>query len=369
MAEEIKDNSADKNRLVIETIANTIRDTFDEEKKKLKYDQTFPNVKIKEVLEDDNYKVWFEGSDRILKCENAGFIVGDLVNVVVPRNDWSKMYIDFKKKVEGDDWTPPKEWLKLPPAKEGEITLLVNDVAKLNIYVSDGTGTYRIDYGDGTVIEMPVGEGAYNYIYTTEGHVISNGTNQYIVTISGLTEGLGIRVYNETYSTVDKSSSILLASVNTDVSNSAYLLNGSKTICQIDFLNGEIIPSFAFTGCESLKIVNFPDTLVSLGAQYNLTCIRKLDLSKTKIIDIPQSCFSNFYSLISIKFPNTLKTIGDDAIVNARSLFYVEVPNTLVSIGTTAFSSCYSLTYINVPENCIIGTNAFASCYSLHFPD
>lgn len=62
------------------------------------YDKTYFGYII-EVLENNNYKVKVNGSTYTLFSQGV-FIQGDKVSVIVPQNNWNKIYIDFTPETE-----------------------------------------------------------------------------------------------------------------------------------------------------------------------------------------------------------------------------------------------------------------------------
>lgn len=91
------------------------------------------------------------------------------------------------------------------------------------------------------------------------------------------------------------------------------------------------------------------------GIQYTLT-------------EIPDGAFCDFSvtsKMTSIKIPNTVKTIGDQAFRGCNSLTSVEIPNSVTSIGEWAFAGT-SMTSITLPEELSnLGGAAFKSCKGL----
>ena len=70
--------------------------------------------------------------------------------------------------------------------------------------------------------------------------------------------------------------------------------------------------------------------------------------------------------IISIKLPQGITTLGDNAFYKCTSLTSIDLPEGVTSIGTLAFGGCSVLTSIDLPETLTsIGGNAFAACYAL----
>ena len=68
----------------------------------------------------------------------------------------------------------------------------------------------------------------------------------------------------------------------------------------------------------------------------------------------------------SVKLPNTIKKIGNDAFKNCENLESINIPNSVTSIGDGAFSWCENLESINIPNSVSsIGDYAFYNCKNL----
>lgn len=88
----------------------------------------------------------------------------------------------------------------------------------------------------------------------------------------------------------------------------------------------------------------------------------ELDLSETDAREITKELFKSAACLKSIKLPEGLTKIGDNAFMNAYSLEYVGFPSTLESIGSWAFQYTSIISAI-LPDKCTqIGRNAFSNC-------
>lgn len=87
------------------------------------------------------------------------------------------------------------------------------------------------------------------------------------------------------------------------------------------------IASWAFSGCESLEELIFPDNSVtSIGSDAFRECI----------------------SLKSIRFPNSLISIGEFACWGCKSMKAIAIPYSVQKIGEHAFANCQNLSEIRV---------------------
>ena len=95
-----------------------------------------------------------------------------------------------------------------------------------------------------------------------------------------------------------------------------------------------------------------PSTLKSLGkkAFYYCSKLGKINLSKTQIEEIPDSCFELCRLFDIIQLPTTLKTISAKAFYNS-ALREISIPKNVNSIADNAFILCNKLAVINVDDN------------------
>lgn len=108
----------------------------------------------------------------------------------------------------------------------------------------------------------------------------------------------------------------------------------------------KVVPKQAFYGCSALAVVQF-------GA----------DAAKTNrdSFDIEEQAFSNCYSLKQINFPNNLKSIGKRAFFGTGKLQEIILPQKMTTIGDYAFCGS-GLNKITIPSGVTtIGEFAFAN--------
>ena len=138
---------------------------------------------------------------------------------------------------------------------------------------------------------------------------------------------------------------------------SAYnIKTGTKVICD-----------GAFDCCGSLRCVNIPDSVTSIGEFAFSKC------SALQSISIPDSvnsigdwAFSLCLGLQSISIPDSVNSIGECAFYSCSALQSISIPDSVTSIGEGAFYSCFALQSISIPDSVTsIGKNAFDSCYAL----
>ena len=161
--------------------------------------------------------------------------------------------------------------------------------------------------------------------------------------------------------------------------------------------DGEItsIGNYAFYGCKSLKQINLPDSVKSIGghafAESFLTSVELPDnvkkigeyafenCIKLESITYPKSLeetgwkiFSGCERLVSITVPEGISELPDSVFSGAEALNDVTLPSSLKTIGSYSFYECKSLETISLPGSVkSIGSHAFAGSgiTSISLPD
>ncbi len=104
------------------------------------------------------------------------------------------------------------------------------------------------------------------------------------------------------------------------------------------------IGDFAFYGCEGLKKITIPNSIVSIG----------------------KSAFACCWGLTEIALPESVMSIGDSAFVDCCVLTEITIPSNMTSIENHVFSGCSALTEITIPEGVTsIESFAFWDCRGL----
>lgn len=92
----------------------------------------------------------------------------------------------------------------------------------------------------------------------------------------------------------------------------------------------------------------------------------EIDLSQTKITNIPKNMFTNTTNLGKITLPDAVTNIEESAFSGCSSLSYIRFSGGLTNIGTNAFSNCSALTVLLLPDGLkTIEKCAFSGCSSL----
>lgn len=135
-------------------------------------------------------------------------------------------------------------------------------------------------------------------------------------------------------------------------------LLGAAALCTLDGLqpdgslavpeNTTAVNASAMENCASLVEIRFPSTLMSIG----------------------ERAFAGCTSLVAVRFGanSSLAVIGDAAFAGCTSLASLALPHSLTSLGSEAMLGCTALTKVTFPRlwpEDGIGPNAFADCPAL----
>lgn len=145
----------------------------------------------------------------------------------------------------------------------------------------------------------------------------------------------------------------------------------------------------AFYGCEALRSINFPETLLSIGNNAFVDCRSLTEVSlPVNLVSLGELVFWGCSGLVKVDLPNGLTKIAAGLFNSCASLAQITLPENVTEIEAGAFSGCSALSEVNIPigvteikESTFQGTNltsivvpaqieaigkeAFADCSSL----
>lgn len=158
---------------------------------------------------------------------------------------------------------------------------------------------------------------------------------------------------------------------NVTVNNDAFLgyIEGTKTELTAEDLDGLVgVRSYAFRSSALTSII-FPNTVKTLGTN----ALR--DISSLETVFLPNSITSissyAFYALkklknVTFEENSVLKSIPNYCFQVCSALPKLTLPKSITTIGAYAFASCSELTFFEMGENIkSISDNAFTSCSAL----
>lgn len=140
----------------------------------------------------------------------------------------------------------------------------------------------------------------------------------------------------------------------------------SANLARIDGMgNVSSIENYAFNGCASLKNIDLPGTLVTVGRSVfmnsGLESIVIPDSVTSELISICEDCAS----LISATIGKNVSKISTNAFRNCTRLSAVTIKNGVQEMLGDPFYSCTSLTEILIPNSVTAMQTAFTDCTNL----
>lgn len=319
------------------------------------------------------------------------------------------------------DWTRPAEWIDISSVGNNEINLLVAD-GYMGFLVNTASGTYSIDWGDGTIETGRASATVYQHNYVFGGGTpTSYGYSTYKIRIYGATDVITyFRIANPiiTNATQSRSIPLLQAVMGTNnlttlqfafgVTNSVYapslqsvtlpsVLTGitrmdtvfiaASSLQQVIGLESAwgavTTTSQMFDSCVALKRVNLPSTLpntiTSMSSMFvscgSLTTVNLPTSWPTGLTDL-SGMFNACSSIKTITLPSawpTGLTTTSNMFLNCRNLQSINLPssgfpNTVTNMSQM-FNGCFSLTAIDLGTNWGTGTTIanllLGGCFAL----
>lgn len=134
---------------------------------------------------------------------------------------------------------------------------------------------------------------------------------------------------------------------------------------EIDLANAKSIGKWAFYGCTSLRAIDIPESVTTLGPQVFQKCSNLTTVTLHEGLTTLSEY--SFYScgVTELQIPSTVTKIPAQCFMSCPKLRQVTILGGS-SIGESAFSSCYLLEQVSMPDGVSsIGDNAFFACHSL----
>ncbi len=128
-----------------------------------------------------------------------------------------------------------------------------------------------------------------------------------------------------------------------------------------------VIGERAFYECRSLESITLPENLVEIGARAFYCCrLLKEIVVPQSVTHIGEGAFSDIFYLEKVVLPDGLDRIEAHLFQNSLNLESVTLPEGITSIGDSAFQRCMSLKSINIPASVTsIGSASFEACESI----
>lgn len=284
----------------------------------------------------------------------------------------STLYIDLKASASSSNnppvvtepsvpsapaWEPPADWPDISLVGDNEINLLVTSGPGFAFKVTTASGTFSIDWGDGSFQHDCVSDTIYSHEHLINGTPCSLGYNTWKV-----------RIYNAS----DNISRFLL-SQSTFISHPQInpvlsVVFGTRFLTSLDS---------AFLNCSSLQSVVFPSSFALTTTAYN-ACYGCKALANVVLpvsfgaITTVASMFRLCYSLKNIALPSDWGTVTSVSyfLYGCGAISHITLPVSwgFITDASRLFGLCYSLTSIVLPASwgaITDVTSMFQSCYSL----
>ena len=122
----------------------------------------------------------------------------------------------------------------------------------------------------------------------------------------------------------------------------------------------------AFKNNTTLISITLPGSVRSLGSSvfYGCTNLRLIDLSATKLTELPASFAYGCTRLARVLIPNStsIGRIGNSAFCNCKALDKLSIST---EFGSHAFEGCSGLTEVKIEGSSVLGYGAFMNCTGL----
>lgn len=121
-----------------------------------------------------------------------------------------------------------------------------------------------------------------------------------------------------------------------------------------------------FRSCAIIS-VKIPNTIVSIGNNAFTSCSALTSvIIPNSVSSLGDGCFSGCSRLGYVEIGNSVKTIGSSAFAECSNITNIEIPEAVTSIGASAFSKCVNLDEIVIPNSVeYLGNAAFSGCKKL----
>ncbi len=129
----------------------------------------------------------------------------------------------------------------------------------------------------------------------------------------------------------------------------------------------KIAPS-AFSECNKLASIQFPNTLIEIGSEAFYKCLKLENITlPNSITAVGEGAFYGCEGLLLVELSKSMTIIPDNLLSKCTKLQKIKIPEGINKIAYQAFSNCSSLTKVEIPAsvNSIEGAS-FKACESLN---
>ena len=129
----------------------------------------------------------------------------------------------------------------------------------------------------------------------------------------------------------------------------------------------KIAPS-AFSECNKLASIQFPNTLIEIGSEAFYKCLKLENITfPSSITAVGEGAFYGCEGLLLVELSKSMTIIPDNLLSKCTKLQKIKIPEGINKIAYQAFSDCSSLTKVEIPASVnSIESESFKACESLN---
>ena len=129
----------------------------------------------------------------------------------------------------------------------------------------------------------------------------------------------------------------------------------------------KIAPS-AFSECNKLASIQFPNTLIEIGSEAFYKCLKLENITlPNSITAVGEGAFYGCEGLLQVELSKSMTIIPDNLLSKCTKLQKIKIPEGINKIAYQAFSNCSSLTQVEIPASVNnIESESFKACESLN---
>lgn len=129
----------------------------------------------------------------------------------------------------------------------------------------------------------------------------------------------------------------------------------------------KIAPS-AFSECNKLASIQFPNTLIEIGSEAFYKCLKLENITfPNSITAVGEGALYGCEGLLEVELSKSMTIIPDNLLSKCKKLQKIKIPEGITKIASQAFSNCSSLTQVEIPVSVnSIESESFKACDSLN---
>ena len=129
----------------------------------------------------------------------------------------------------------------------------------------------------------------------------------------------------------------------------------------------KIAPS-AFSECNKLASIQFPNTLIEIGSEAFYKCLKLENITfPNSITAVGEGALYGCEGLLQVELSKSMTIIPDNLLSKCTKLQKIKIPEGINKIAYQAFSNCSSLTQVEIPASVNnIESESFKACESLN---